>query len=252
MTTDPMLGSGIPLSVNRFTGDGTTTVWEINFAGGYISKDHVKAFYETAFEDFVVVTLSWIGPNTVEITPAVPSGLQLTIWRDTPKEGPVVDFLDGAIINEPTLDQLAKQSVFAAAEMVDRFNDVALTAEAAKELAEDTADLVNGAISGDFTKFAKTDTSNTWLVAQNLPAASKVAGVNIATTADLASLATTAAMTAGDAAAQAAAIAAAAVDATNKANAAQAAAISQATKALTHAVNCLNPRAKWLYTLAAR
>lgn len=123
-------------SINRFAGDGSTTSFELNFAGGYILREHVKA--TTIHDDTGVeaeVSLLWLGQNTVSVTPPVAVGYTLKVYRDTPKSGPVVDFTDGAIINEPNLDTLAKQAIFVAAEVVDSFGTTATSAEDALALA---------------------------------------------------------------------------------------------------------------------
>lgn len=113
-------------------GDGVKTAWEINFASGYLSKAHVRAF--TVSNTGVVqelYPLTFIGPNTVQIIPAVPATSSLTIYRDTPKNAALVDYTDGSIINEPNLDTTARQSVFVSAEVSDRLAGVNTVAEKA-------------------------------------------------------------------------------------------------------------------------
>lgn len=134
-------------TVNRFPGDGTTTSWELNFAGGYLSKSHIKAYVQDA-ETLVVlreITLAsgdWLGPNTIKVEPAILVTERLTVYRDTPKDMPLVNFSDGSIFVEQNLDTLAKQAVFVAAEMVDRFGDSvneSNSAAAAAQAARDAA-----------------------------------------------------------------------------------------------------------------
>jgi len=113
-------------TINRYPGDGTTTIWNINFAGGYLSRTHVKAYLQDEEDggNQTIVNLTddnFVGPNQLEITPAVPVGRRLTIYRDTPKDLPLVDFTNGSLMNERNLDRLAQQAVFVSAEMVDRF-----------------------------------------------------------------------------------------------------------------------------------
>lgn len=116
--------AGPLLSINRFPGDGSTTIWNINFAGGYINKEHVKGYIQDSTTLAVLQTLTfapgdWIGPNQIKIVPAVASTEILTIYRDTPKNQPLVDFTDGAIFTEANLDKVLNQAVFVAAEAVD-------------------------------------------------------------------------------------------------------------------------------------
>ena len=131
MATDPMLDPDYKYSINKFTGNGSKTSWDLNFSGGYIRREHVKAYTEAADGQITELSFTWSGPNTIVITPPVANGLRLFVYRDTPKSGPLVDFTDGAIINEYDLDMLARQTVFATAEMVDRFADVAIQADGA-------------------------------------------------------------------------------------------------------------------------
>lgn len=132
---DPMLDPDFKFSINTFPGNGVKVTWDLSFSGGYIRREHVKAYTESATGVVTERTLVWVGPSQVTVTPAVPTGTNLIIYRDTPKAEPLVDFTDGAIINEPNLDLLAKQAVFVAAEMVDRFADIAERGDAASSLA---------------------------------------------------------------------------------------------------------------------
>lgn len=102
-------------------GNGTQTEWEFNFAGGYISRDHVKAFTEDKVTGQIVIrTFDFVGPNTVRISPAVANGLRLVIYRDTPKMEPIVNYTDGSVMSETNLDKSNQQAVFIAAELADR------------------------------------------------------------------------------------------------------------------------------------
>lgn len=160
MSLDPMLSDSAKFSINTFTGDGSKTVWDLNFAGGYIRRDHVKAYSTSLADVNTTQVMSWTGPNTVEITPAIPAGHTLTIYRDTPKDLPVADFLDGAIINEVNLDFVAKQSVFVSAEVVDRLNLFANEAHQALVTANLSIAVAEAVTGSDFSKFALTDAAN--------------------------------------------------------------------------------------------
>ena len=109
-------------SVNRWLADGTQTLWDFSFAGGYIAKTHVKAYYVLPDNTKIQVV---IGPNNFSadfqllILPAVPAGATLTIYRDTPKDLPLVDWQSGTALTEISLDTMSRQSVFIAAEAVD-------------------------------------------------------------------------------------------------------------------------------------
>lgn len=122
---DPMLDPTFKYSINRFPGDGATTVWNLNFAGGYLRREHVKAYTEDALGNTVERTLEFLSDNQIRVTPAVTLGRVLVVYRDTPKDKPLVDFSDGSVVNENNLDLVTEQSIFGVAEMVDRFVEIA-------------------------------------------------------------------------------------------------------------------------------
>lgn len=133
------------LSRTIYDADGAQTVWDFNFAGGYILPEHVKAYYELAsvrYEVSVNPTML-VGPNQLYISPPVPTGAVLTIYRDTPKNAPLVDFVDRGTVSEVALDTVAKQAVFVAAEAGDSAAtgavDVAVTAATAAQASSLTA-----------------------------------------------------------------------------------------------------------------
>ena len=110
------------LSRTQYDTDGSTTVWNFNFSGGYILQDHVKAYYDSPLGVRTVVTVTpamLIGTWQLQITPAIPVGNVLTIYRATPKDNPMVDFTDRGNISEIALDTLARQAIFVAAEASD-------------------------------------------------------------------------------------------------------------------------------------
>lgn len=109
-------------TMHYWAGTGQST-FDINFAGGYISREHVKAFIR---EDDTGVTstvsLTFQTASRVVTSQPVPVGWTICIYRDTPKNAPLALFVDGAILNAVNLDRNAKQSVFAVAELLDRFD----------------------------------------------------------------------------------------------------------------------------------
>lgn len=136
----PWVDSGDPdgfkYSMNRFQCDGSANVFSINFAGvtpGYLDRGYVKYYTikqsDGTRSDIQVVPVSaWQTNSTIKLeqSPGVPfpSGYWMVIFRDTPKDKPLVDFSDGSVINEENLDLLARQSIYVAAEMVDRFEEL--------------------------------------------------------------------------------------------------------------------------------
>lgn len=110
------------LSQTSYVADGVSTVWNFSFSGGYLDKSHVKAKYLDAMRvehQLAVSPAMFIGDYQLSITPPVAEGYELTIYRDTPKNLPLVDFIDAASLTEASLDLSAKQGVFVAAESSD-------------------------------------------------------------------------------------------------------------------------------------
>lgn len=110
-------------ATNRTAGDGVQEQFEISFSGGYIDRDHVKAYIEddtTLARTAIAITEGmWVGPYTIDLGQSAPVGSTMVIYRDTPKDGPMVDFTNGSIITEANLDLIAKQGVFGVAEVSD-------------------------------------------------------------------------------------------------------------------------------------
>lgn len=111
-------------SQNHWAGmDGVQTIWNFTFAGGYIFKEHVKAYYLDANGTPVIVPVTptmFTGPYQLRVIPAVPaSATRFVIYRDTPKDLPLVDFEGGSVMSEVNLDRAAKQAIFVAAEAID-------------------------------------------------------------------------------------------------------------------------------------
>ena len=120
--------------------DGVTVNWDFSFRGGYLDRGHVKAYVDLPTGERTAITITpgmFTGPYQLAITPAILAGRTLTIYRDTPKDTPLVDFTDGAGFSEVSLDIMAKQSVFVSAESVDTLNtssnyEAAVAADAAR------------------------------------------------------------------------------------------------------------------------
>jgi hypothetical protein len=136
-------------SMQEFPCNGVQTSFNFNFAGGYIAASNVKAYvYDTVSgskTDVSPVVLT--GPNTIQVTPAPAAGNFLVVYRDTQKTVPLVDFANGAVLNEANLDLVAKQAVFNAAEMVDRFDEINATSADAIERSFAALNAANAAVA---------------------------------------------------------------------------------------------------------
>jgi len=121
---DPLLDPDYRYALNRFTGTGAATTWELTFAGGFIDRAHVKAYLENEDGTLTALGFDWITDTSVDVSPAVALGQSFIFYRDTPKNAPLVDFNGGSAFTEKNLDTLSKQAVFIGAETIDRFAGV--------------------------------------------------------------------------------------------------------------------------------
>jgi hypothetical protein len=119
-------------SINEFPGNGVQTNFDISFAGGYLSRSHVKAYVANSDKSTQVVTFEWIADFQVRMYPPIPTGQTLVVYRQTPIDTPLADFNDGAILTEDNLDLNARQAVFAIAEATDLATRALTSATGAK------------------------------------------------------------------------------------------------------------------------
>lgn len=125
------------LTMVTVTADGVSDQYEFNFPGGYLNRADIKAYMfvsETAERTDLAV--SFVADSTVKLSPAQPAGARVTIYRDTPKSLPLINFLDGAMIEGRNLDRNAKQCIFAIAEILDKYNIVYQQVELAEMYAK--------------------------------------------------------------------------------------------------------------------
>lgn len=133
------------LSRTIYDTDGSTTDWEFAFSGGYLSTSHVKAQVTDALgivTEITVLPAMLTNAFTLRIVPALAAGSELTIYRDTPKDLPIVDFTDEAGFTEIALDTNAKQAIFVAAEATDaaaNLTDASAAATTALQAADQAA-----------------------------------------------------------------------------------------------------------------
>ncbi len=175
------------LSLVEFPGDGTTTVWDFNFAGGYISRSHVKAFIRSPSgltTPHTIVDADFVTDFRLTVLPAVPVGYTLRIYRETPKDAPLTNFAGGSNFTEANLDLLAQQAVFATAEAYDagdyaRSGDLIGVATDAAERAEAAAEAVDlGALEAAVSASAGSADAAADAAEASIAAASILAGMS--------------------------------------------------------------------------
>lgn len=159
-------------ATNKFVGDGVTTQFEVYFASGYIDKGHIKAYVENLATNIrtpiTVTTGMFVGPNTINLGVSAPAGSIMVIYRDTPKNAPLVDYVNGSRITEVNLDKSTRQGVFIGAELYDltydASNESALFAQQAAASAADAAESAAlAAASAAAAAAGVTDFKRRWL-----------------------------------------------------------------------------------------
>lgn len=120
-----------------FDADGTETDWQISFTGGYINPDHVYAMSGIVDEETLLLTdrtshnvevLSEDDDSSiVRVSPAVGAGRKLYIYRSTPVQQMLVDYVNGSIISKANLNLSNEQLLKIIQEMFDSLNIATLT-----------------------------------------------------------------------------------------------------------------------------
>ncbi|WAX24104.1 tail fiber protein [Xanthomonas phage P4] len=120
-----------------FDADGVTTDWQISFTGGYINPSHVYAMSGLLDEETQLLTDRT--PHTVEVlsedddastvrvSPAVAAGRKLYIYRSTPVQQMLVDYVNGSIISKTNLNLSNDQLLKIIQEMFDSLNIATLS-----------------------------------------------------------------------------------------------------------------------------
>ena len=113
------------LSQTHYLADGSTTLWDFSFEGGYLDKDHVEAYSRDAagrFTYYPVTEASFVTDFRLSLSPPVPAGEVLVILRNTPRGLPLVDWKERSTITRTDLNLTAAQAIFIAAETDDRMS----------------------------------------------------------------------------------------------------------------------------------
>lgn len=132
-TPDPELR----YATDVFDANGVQTDWEISFVGGYINPSHVYAMSGVLDKDTqlltdrtshpVVVISESENSSQVRIEPAVAAGRKLYIYRSTPVQQMLVDYINGSIISKGNLNLANDQLLKIIQEMFDNLNIATLS-----------------------------------------------------------------------------------------------------------------------------
>ncbi|AMW36103.1 tail fiber protein [Xanthomonas phage XAJ24] len=120
-----------------FDANGVTTDWQISFTGGYINPSHVYAMSGMVDEATQLLTdrtshsvevLSQDNDaSTVRVAPAVAAGRKLYIYRSTPVQQMLVDYVNGSILSKANLNLSNDQLLKIIQEMFDSLNIATLS-----------------------------------------------------------------------------------------------------------------------------
>src|SRR5690606_21361856 len=136
-----------------FDADGTTTDWQISFTGGYIDPSHVYAMSGILDEETqqltdrtshtVEVLSEDENSSTVRVEPAVAAGRKLYIYRSTPVQQMLVDYVNGSIISKTNLNLSNDQLLKIIQEMFDSLNIATLSIDQQVGVVVDLNNLIN-------------------------------------------------------------------------------------------------------------
>lgn len=102
------------------TGDGTTTQYDITFDLGYLREEFVYVYL--ASDDYTTqLSYSWINSTRIQLDTPVANGVSFHIRRVIPRNAPVNDYQEGAILREDNLDDSFVQSIMILQEIQDGY-----------------------------------------------------------------------------------------------------------------------------------
>ena len=160
----------MPTSYVKYTGDGSTTDYAINFT--YIASTHVSATVAGSS-----ATFTFLSTSQIRLATAPASGALIVLKRTTPVTA-LVDFADGSTLFEADLDLSAQQNRFIAEEASDTANDALILDGADNKFNADSKvikDVANP--TADQDAVTKHYLENTWLSTTDKGNITTVAGI---------------------------------------------------------------------------
>src|SRR5687768_14170699 len=104
-----------------YTGDGTTSLYSVPFP--YISQDYVEVRVAGVLLS-LTIDYSWLTDSTIQFVTPPASGVQILLNRNTPKDSRLVNYQDGNILKEETLDLDSDQAFHVIQEALDAVSNV--------------------------------------------------------------------------------------------------------------------------------
>lgn len=104
-------------------GDGVSTQFTVNFALDYIQQNHVTARVGTEVDGLgapVYRAITFLSTNLLQIAgPPAGIGVKVLFERTVPKDGLIVNYSNGDVLDEENLDTSQKQTLMAVQEVLD-------------------------------------------------------------------------------------------------------------------------------------
>ncbi len=138
-------------ALNLFQGDGSTKQFTISFQNGYLKTADVLAQTTTDYVNFIDLPIQSVVGSLVTLVTAPEPGTIVVLRRSTQANLKLVDYSDGAILNEGNLDLSNDQNLNVAMEAFDNSTLSSVvafgavnTANTALSIAQTAGDTANG------------------------------------------------------------------------------------------------------------
>ena len=117
------LENNMALTIREKTGDGVTTTIDVDFDLGYLRQEFVYVYLDgNSYTN--QLSYQWINSSQIELDAPVQSGQVFYVRRVIPRNEPVNDYEDGAILKEKNLDDSFVQTLMILEEIKDGFIQV--------------------------------------------------------------------------------------------------------------------------------
>jgi lysophospholipase L1-like esterase len=104
-------------------GDDTTTVYDVVFQLGFLSRAHIFVYLENS-SPYNQLNYSWINSTQIELDVAAEVGVKFSIRRIVPRNVAINDYEAGAILREDNLDDSFAQALMIQQEIADGYSSV--------------------------------------------------------------------------------------------------------------------------------
>lgn len=109
------------LTVRTYTSDGIRTIYPIDFDLGYIRQEFVYVYAGSDTEFETQLDYSWINTSQIELYSPLNAGESFKIRRVIPRDEPINDYEDGAVLRESNLDDSFVQALMILQEIEDGY-----------------------------------------------------------------------------------------------------------------------------------